>query len=170
MWPFSKKQRFPGVKVNTNGTIDFSLTAEERLEVDLAFQAFKGLYAHPDYSEKITNGIRAVALSRYAKNLVDVHIGVTKKEFKSNWSAIQRDLEKAVAAVWKSYSLYPLPIFLYHRAVLLPSLGLRDESLKLFALFLKEHAEFKMDQMDKLLIEYEGTDLNLALSNAKREV
>lgn len=170
MWPFSKQHRFPGVKQNADGTIDFSLTDEEAREADLALHAFKGVLAHPEAAERLRNGTIAVALCRYAKDLVAMHcVGVTESEYKSNWPAIQGAIERAVAAAWKASSLCSLPIFLYHRASFLQMLGMRDEAQQLFGSFLKRHSEFNLDQVDLLLRDYEGTDIEHALSHAKRE-
>jgi hypothetical protein len=170
MWPFSKKHRFPGVRENRDGTIDFSLTDEEAERADLALQAFKDLLVHREVADKVRNGTIAVALSRYARELVSTHcVGIEESEFKSKWPDIKKALEKAVASVWKSYSLYPLPIFLYHRASLLGLLGIKDESKYLYALFLKKQNEFEMDQVDKTLMEYEETDIEQALIHARTE-
>jgi len=95
--------------------------------------------------------------------------GLTETQYKKNWSVIQKTLEKAIAAVWKSYSLCPLPIFLYHRVCFLNMLGLKSESRKLYTAFLRRYAEYRMDQVDKSLIEYEGTDTEYALSHAREE-
>ena len=70
MWPLSKKKRFPGVRENKDGTIDFSLSDEEANLADLALQAFKGVGFHPEIADKFRNGIIAVALSHYAIELV----------------------------------------------------------------------------------------------------
>jgi hypothetical protein len=170
MWPFSKQRSFPGVKQNADGTIEFSLTEEEARQADLALQSFGGVLVHPEVAERVRNGTIAVALSRYAKDLVAVHcVGVTEPEYKANWPAIRGAIEKAVAAEWKASSLCSLPIFLYHRASFLQMLGMKDEARQLFASFLKRHSEFEMDQVDTSLLNYEGTDIEHALSHAKRE-
>jgi hypothetical protein len=160
MWPFSKGRNFPEVKQNSDGTINFSLTEDEAREVDLALQMFKDLLVHPDVAEKLRNGTIAVALSRYAKELV----ATSSSE---SLPLTREPLEKAVAAVWKSYSLYPSPIFLYHRACFLQMLGSLDEARQLFALFLKKHAEFEMDLVDRPLMENEGSVIDHALSHAR---
>ena len=170
MWPFSKKHRFPGVKLHTDGTIDFTLTNEEADAADRALHAFKDTLVHPEVAEKVRNGTIAVALCHYARTLIEMHCaGLTETQYKKNWSVIQKTLEKAVAAVWKSYSLCPLPIFLYHRACFLNMLGLKSESRKLYTAFLRRYDEYRMDQVDKSLIEYEGTDTEYALSQAREE-
>jgi hypothetical protein len=159
------------VKINADGTIDFTLTNEEASAADLALHQFKEVFVHPEVAEKVRNGTIAVALCRYAKNLVaeDCNKTIGAECIRNNWSAIQKTLEKAVAAVWKSYSLCPLPIFLYHRAAFLQRLGMKNEARRLFALFLTKQSEFKMDQIDKLLLDYEATDIEHALSHAKGE-
>lgn len=171
MWPFSKKRCFPGVEQNSDGTINFSLTDEEALEADRALEMFNGFVVHPDAAEKIRNGTIAVALSRYANELVTFKCDPdSEAELKSNWPVIKQTLEKAIAAVWKSYSLYPLPVFLYHRACFSQLLGEKAEALQLFGSFVKKQAEFKAEQVDKVLLDYEGTSIDNALSQAKREV
>jgi TPR repeat protein len=71
MWPFTKSARFPGVKENTDGTIEFELTAGEAREADRALEMFKGLVVHAEAAERIRNGTIAVALARYAKDKQD---------------------------------------------------------------------------------------------------
>jgi hypothetical protein len=63
MRPFKTSRRFPGVKQNTDGTIEFELSGEEAREADRALEMFKGLLVHPDSAEPIRNGTIAVALS-----------------------------------------------------------------------------------------------------------
>jgi hypothetical protein len=64
---------------------------------------FKGLVVHPEAAERIRNGTIAVALARYAKDMVDVHCDIeTESERTRRWREIEGTLEKAVAAVWKS--------------------------------------------------------------------
>ena len=171
MCPCAKKQLFPGVMQNSDGTIDFSLSDEEARAADLALHAFKDVLVHPEVADKVRNGTIAVALSRYAKGLVSMHcIGFAESDYRANWPTIQKALEKAVAAVWKSYSLCSLPIFLYHRASFLLMLGMNNEARQFFALFLTKQSEFKMDQVDRSLLDYDATDIEHALSHAKREV
>jgi len=169
VWTFSKKDRFPGVKINADETIDFTLTNEEASAADLALHQFKDIFVHPEVAEKVRNGTIAVALCRYAKNLLAEDKTTGGECIRDNRSTIQKTLEKAVAAVWKSYSLCPLPIFLYHRAAFLQMLGMKNEARRLFALFLIKQSEFKMDEIDKLLLDYEATDIEHALSRAKGE-
>lgn len=168
MW--QQRQRFPGVKENSDGTIDFSLTDEEAREADLALQAFKGVLVHPDAADQVRNGTIAVALCRYAKDLVTQHYAeAVDIQDPSKWSAVQAAVEKAVAAVWKSYSLFPLPIFLYHRASFLQMLKMEDDARRLYAAFLKQQAELKVDDLTKALMNYEGTNVEKALSKARQE-
>ena len=168
---FKREHRFPGVEENSDGTINFSLTDDEVREADRALEMFKGYVVHPDAVEKVRNGTIAVALSRYASELVTLNCDPDSEvELKSNWPVLKQTLEKAVAAVWKSYSLYPLPIFLYHRAAFFQLLGEKDQSRQLFVSFLRKQAEFKAEQVDKVLLDYEKTNVENALLHAKREV
>jgi hypothetical protein len=167
MWPFSKKHHFPGVQQNSDGTINFSLTDEETREADRALLMFKGYVVHPDAAEKMRNGTIAVALSHYAKDIVTMQFAEAEG---ANRPVIQQTLEKAVAAVWKAYSLCSLPAFIYHRANLLQMLGEKVQARQLFASFVKKQAEFKADQIDMRLLDYEGTNIEKALLHANREV
>jgi hypothetical protein len=171
MWPFSKKRHFPGVEQNSDGTINFALTDEEAHEGDCALKVFKGYAVHPDAADKIRNGTIAVALSRYANELVAFKCDPdSEAELKSNWPVIKETLEKAIAAVWKSYSLYSLPIFLYHRASFFQMLGEKEQAMELFTSFLKKQSEFKVEQIERMLLDYEGTNIEGALLHAKKAV
>ena len=171
MWLFSKTRRFPGVKQKSDGTIEFSLSDEETREAHQALQAFKDVVVHPEVADKLRNGTIAVALSRYAKFLVNTHcIDIEESDYKANSRTIRKTLEKAVAAVWKSYSLCSLPVFLYHRASFLQMLGMKDDARHLFASFLEKQSDFKMDQVDQALLNYEGTNIEGAVTHAKQEV
>jgi|SRR5271157_149843 len=171
MWPLSRQHSYPGVQEHPNGEITFSLTEEEARESDQALKAFEGLLVHPEAAERIRDGTIAVALSRYAKNLVTTHcVGITESEYRANRRAFEAAIEKAVAAEWKASSLCPLPIFLYHRASFLQMLGMKTQAKELFASFLRRHSEFKMDQVDRALSNYEGTDIDRALLHASQEI
>lgn len=171
MWPFSKKHRFPGVEENPDGTINFSLTDDEAREADRALEMFKGYVVHPEGAEKIRNGTIAVALSHYASELVIFNCDPdSEAELKSNSPVIKQTLGKAIAAVWKSFSLYPLPIFLYRRAGFFQLLGEKDQAHQLFASFVKKQTKFEADQIDKMLLRHEGTKIEGALEHAMREI
>jgi hypothetical protein len=170
MWPFSIKHRFPGVEENSDGTINFSLTDDEAREADRALEMFKGSVVHPDAAEKIRNGTIAVALSHYASELVKFKCDLdSEAELKSKSQVIKQTLEKAIAAVWKSYCLYPLPIFLYHRASYFLLLGEKNQAHQLFATFVKKQTEYEVDYIDKTLLKYEGTKIGNALEHAIQE-
>jgi len=51
----------------------------------------------------------------------------------------------------------------------LQMLGRRDEAFQLFDVFLRRQSELKMDQVDTAILAYEGTNLDHALSHARRE-
>ena len=140
MWPFTKRCRFPGVKENRNGTIEFTLTDEEALRADCALDNLAELSLHPEAADRIRNGTIAVALSNYANELVTALNDIPESEYRLKWHTIQLTVQKAVAAVWKSYSLYPLPVFLYERAAFMKMLGMQNQAQQLFSQFLFEHS------------------------------
>jgi hypothetical protein len=169
MWPFEKKFSFPGVKLNSDGSIDFSLTDEEIIEVEIAMKMFQGYAVHPDVFEKVRNGTTAAALSKYACNLINyLNLDfISKLEYKSKWNVIKPTLEKAIASEWKAYSLYPLPIFLYHRGFFMFIYGKKREAKELFKLFIEKQIAFNPDEVDKLIMKYEGTDPKKSISSAQ---
>jgi len=170
MWPFRRTHRFPGVKQNADGTIDFSLTKEEAAAADSALKNFQGFVVHPDCAERIRNGTIAVALSHYAKDLIALNCAeVPDKISRSKWANIQSVLEKAIASTWKAYSLWAAPVFIYQRASFLKMLGEKVQALELFARFADMQPKFHSDQSDDLLFKYEGTDIEHALAHARRE-
>jgi hypothetical protein len=170
MWPFTKSRQFPGVRENPDGTIEFELTEEEVREADRAFALFKGRVVHGDAAELIRNGTIAVTLSRYAKDLMSLNgDGGTDSDGMAHLPEVSARIEKAVAAMWKAYSLNPMPVYLYHRACYLKMLGMGRESQHLFEMFLKQQPEFKTDEISQLLVNYEGTNIEMALADARGE-
>jgi hypothetical protein len=166
MSPFSRELKFPGVDLRPDGTIDFTLTAEEAREADSALSEFAGQVVHPDYADRIRNGTIAVALSHYARGLVQSHLSEIAAANGKLPGTLQTVLAKAIAAVWKSSSLCPLPIFTFHRASFLRMLGREDEAKRLFASFIAQQTAFRPDQVDEHLMTYEGFDIKQALACA----
>jgi hypothetical protein len=166
---FSSRPKFPGVKENSNGTIEFSLSDEEQRAIDRTIDLFKDVRVHPEAAERVQYGIMAVALSKYAEEMVSRLSFIEQVEYKSKWPAAKADLENSVAAVWKAYSLCQLPIFVYHRACYMEMLGYRKEARKLFASFLSAQSAFKSDTISGVLVQYVGTDIEAAISFARRK-
>src|SRR5271166_3289553 len=161
-----KSAVFPGVTQNEDGSIDFSLTDDEDGAITRALALFQDVMVHPEAAERIQKGTMAVALSHYAKDLVRENIGVSRSEFQSKWPDIKSNLEKSIAAVWKAYSLYPLPILLYHRASFMEMLGLHDEAHGLFRKFREAQDRLEMDQINMALMGFERTNIQAALLHA----
>jgi hypothetical protein len=168
---FSRGSRFPGVKENPDGTIDFTLTDEEAREADRALLMFKDVLVHPDAADQIRNGTIAVALCRYALDLVaDSYADAKDTDDNAKWAQVNDASIKAVAASWKAYSLSPLPIFLYHRASFYQMLNMSDKARPLFSAFLKKQADFHTDQITGVLIDLLGSDIQKAIERANGEV
>jgi hypothetical protein len=167
---FSRKVGFPGIALQADGSIDFTLTPEESRVTDAALAEFKDYLVLKKYSDRIRNGTIAVALSRYAKDLIFAH----QSELANADGRLSRDLEtvvaKAVAAVWKASSLSPLPIFTFHHAFYLGMLGRAEEAKRLYATFIKQQAAFRPDQVDQYLTNSEGFDVQSAISIATDEI
>jgi len=166
MWPFSNELKFPGVALQPDGTIDFTLTPEEARAADAALAEFKGYVVHPDHADQVRNGTIAVALSHYARDLIYAH----EAEMSTSTRARQKVLSKAIAAVWKASSLSPLPIYVFHRASFFRMLGRQDEAKRLYSTFVKQQAGFRPDQVDQHLMTHEGFDVQKALSVATQQI
>jgi hypothetical protein len=166
MLPFSNELEFPGVALRRDGSIDFTLTPEEARAADAALAEFKDYIVHPDYADRIRNGTIAVALSHYARDLINAH----EAEMAASARTRQKVLTKAIAAVWKASSLSPFPIYTFHRASFLRMLGQEDEAKRLYATFVKQQAAFRPDQVDQHLMTYEAFDVQKALSIATQQI
>jgi hypothetical protein len=170
MWPFSaNNQEFPGIFLQGDKVAKFTLSDDEADAAKRAMSVFKDVAVRSEHAEKIKNGIIAVALSHYAQNLVAWRCSPTVGD-ECDWSIIEPELRKAVAAVWKASLISPLPIYLYHRARYLKLLGMTKESLRLFALFFAKQCEFEPDTIEEMQMKYEGTDIEYALAVAEGSV
>jgi hypothetical protein len=166
MWPFSNELKFPGVTLQPDGTIDFTLTPEEARAADAALAEFKGYVVHPDYADRIRNGTIAVALSHYARDLINAN----ETEMAASAPVRQKVLTKAIAAVWKASSLSSLPIYMFHRASFFLMLGQQDEAKRLYGTFVKQQTAFRPDEVDQHLMTYEAFDVQKALSIATQQI
>ena len=138
------------------------------------------------YGERVLLGEDIQSLSDYMSGSAEAHTRFGKKVCVYSPKEFQLNLAFSRAYIIESGgkrvglehpSLYvdgaaldPLPIFLYHRASFLSLLGEKDQSRQIFASFVKEQGEFKVEQIDKVLLDYEGTNIEGALSHAKREI
>ena len=114
MWPFSRELEFPGIKFKGDGkTVEFTLTPEEQHEAEAALAEFKEYLVLKKHSERFSNGVIAVALSRYARRILlarrDEFLRATGKLS----SELQSVMATAIAAVWKSSIFSPLPILFF---------------------------------------------------------
>jgi hypothetical protein len=165
MWPFSNKLRLPGVKQYADGTVEFTLTAEEHHRLAKTVDLFKGTSVDVDTAERI-DGTNAVALSHYAKELLAPYDRMSLPEYGAKWPEVKKTLVKAVAAVWKAYNFYPLPVFIFHRARYMAMLGYDAESRLLFAEFLAAYSGFSSDRISDILLKREGTNIHEAVAHA----
>jgi len=62
-----------------------------------------------------------------------------------------------------------MPIYLYHRACFLRMLGMKKEARELFTAFIIRQSGYKTDDISKVLVEYEGSNVEQALLHATRE-
>jgi hypothetical protein len=112
------------------------------------------------FADRVSNGVTAVALSHHAN---DITVSID-----AGGPSASSAIEKALAATTKAYSLYQLPIFLFHLGRFLQLLGLKTEARTQFGLFVRRQGEFSGDNLDAILVDYEGTDVADALTQARR--
>jgi hypothetical protein len=157
MWPFRRQQPqdLPGMTVNTDGSIDFTITDEEQQAVDSFFQMLEGYKLHPEIADVMPKAGMACALCRYAIDLVAPLIAIeTDAEYMSKQAEIQSRLNRALAATYKASSLYNLPAFTHHLASFNDMAGRTAEAQRLNALYAKKQATWTPSQLDQLLLNW----------------
>lgn len=159
MWPFRKKHDLPGIKRDEKGNLVFELTEEEHKEIEKAFKMFEGYMIHTNFVDDIQKATTAFALSSYAKKQVMM------SEMESQRENRDKFLEKAIAAITKAYSIYQLPIYIYDLACFVEMAGRIDAARNLFRDFLKKQLNFKLGNIDELLMRQR--DIYEAIKDAK---
>lgn len=88
----------------------FNLTEEEIIEINKTFVLLENYKAHPDVADKMRAGLTAKGLANFASDRIMFAGSASQKD------ACASNIQKAIAAIGKAYSYYPLPIYLYDMA------------------------------------------------------
>jgi len=160
MWPFSKK---PKVKRTEPGRVALDITEEEQQEINKLFDSLKDYRVHPEFADKMTHGVTARGLAKYAADQIMM------AELASQTNSREERIKKALVAISKAYSIYSLPIYLYDLACCLEiEVDGHDEAKNMFKLFLKRQHEYKADQLDEVLMG--GRDIDDATKDAAEKL
>jgi tetratricopeptide (TPR) repeat protein len=160
MWPYKRGRKLPGISKDNRGEYTFDFTVEEREAINKAFNIFDEKYIiHEKFADQIQNVTIAFALSNYA--IDQVYYSKTKTNKKIRFET----LEKAIAAITKAYSIYPLPIYLYDLACFMEMAEKRDIAKRNFRTFLEKYSEFKPDKFSEVLMSQR--DIEKAVSDAQ---
>lgn len=127
-------------------TPTFELTEEEKWEVDKMFGLLKDYYAPPSVADKLKQGLTARGLANYAADQI------MNAELLSQSAEREISLNKAIAAIGKAYSIYPLPIYLYDLACYFELKDMRNEAKEMYERFLTRQAEYKIEQLDQIFL------------------
>ncbi|MBI3665761.1 MAG: tetratricopeptide repeat protein, partial [Acidobacteria bacterium] len=126
------------------GAAPFEFTDEEEHAIAEALQRLEGFVAlSEEAAEEIRSACTADALIEYAGSNVELFRSTGKQD----------SLERAVGAVAKAYSIYPVPIFIYHMAVLAEALGNRASASRLFRKFLDDQTVFQPSAVAKAVLK-----------------
>lgn len=133
-------------------TPTFELTEEEKLEVNKTFDFLKGYAVNPSVADKLKQGLTARGLANYAADQI------INAELPSQSAERESSINKAVAAIGKAYSIYPLPIYLYDLACYFELKNMHNEAKRMFGLFLARQAEYKIDQLEQMFLGERNID------------
>jgi len=168
MWPFGKKKTLPGITYDEHGNMKFSLTDEEQQAIQQTFDYFKKpdekFYVSPEYVDEMRNALYSQALMSYAREQI------TASDFDSQKEHKQKFIEKAIAAIGKAYTFYPLPIYLYDLASFMEMYGNLEAKKNIFLDFLKSQADYKPTKIGEILLKSLGRDIIYAIKDAEQKL
>ncbi|HSW37700.1 MAG TPA: hypothetical protein VLG37_05035 [Candidatus Saccharimonadales bacterium] len=167
MWRFSRKKTLPDFGHDQQGNLKFSLTNEELAAIQQMFDFLKEpggeFYVKEEYEGETTKGMSSQALMLYAREQI------TFSKFDSNKSDKKISIEKAIAAISKAYSFFPLPIYLYDLACFMELAGNKEVAKSTFRKFLKRQSEYKMNKIGEILLNAQGRDIEEAVKDAEQK-
>jgi hypothetical protein len=166
--PSSFKKDNPAIFQLEHGNLKFSLTDEEKQAIQQMFDYFKKadeeFYVHPQYVDEMRKAVQSQALMSYAKEQIMASDLDCKKEDK------QKLIEKAIAAIVKAYSFYPLPIYLYDLASFMEMSGNMEDAKNTFLHFLKSQADYRPTKIGEILSKSLGRDITYAIRDAEEKL
>lgn len=145
----------PGMKINPDESIDFSVTEEEQQAIDDFFKMLEGYVFHPEIADVFPKAGMACALCRYAIDLVKPLAAIDSEvEYKSRQIEIQGRLSRALAATYKASSLFDLPEFTSHLASLNKMAGRTAEARRLEIVYAEKQAMWRPSRLDQILYHW----------------
>lgn len=167
MWPFNKKKTLPGFSHDEQGNLKFSLTDEESAAIQQMFDSLKQpggeFYVKEEYADDITKGMGSQALMFYAREQI------TFSNLDSNKADKQKFIKKAIAAIGKAYSFFPLPIYLYDLACFIELAGNKEAAKNTFREFVKTQSKYRYNKIGEMLLNAQGRDIDEAIKDAGKK-
>jgi hypothetical protein len=148
MWPFRKKPKYShGFYWDDSGEPVFEFTEDEQREIESTVDTLKGCVLNPQYADEMQCAWIARGLSNYAVSC-----------------ALSDQIEPALSAVTKAYSIYPLPIYLYDSACFLEKMGRSRDAGELFRQFLARQSAFQPNLVQEVMLR--DRDISEAIKDA----
>lgn len=168
MWPFDKHSNLPGIEEHQDGQLIFTLTDEEKAEINGFSQILKDSsgeteqgtwYIRRDAHKAFT----ALALSSYGRSQMRV-AEIAGKD------TANRDLHlrNALAATSKAYSFHSLPIYMFDIGCILGMLGDTTSAQDAYKLFLESEQKFVPSDEDTVVLKQR--DMGAALREARARI
>jgi len=146
MWPFKKKKELCGIRGDGKGAYTFELTEEEEEWVNAELSVFQGSGIHKDYYEEIKRCSLARSLVTYSSSQKSNALCADDK------SRQKECFDKAIAAMTKSLSINPLPIYYYALAELFTLANRKDIAVDVYKKFLEEQSRFSPSVIEKVML------------------
>lgn len=148
--PAGKQGRLRGFFRDKSGEWVFEFTPEEQREIENTVEALEGYVINPQYADEVRCGWIARGLSNYAV------------------SCALSDVESALSAALKAYSVYPLPIYLYDSACSFEKMGRASEAADLFRKFLASQTTFQPNPVQEVMLR--DRDISEAIKDARGKI
>ncbi len=163
--PFNKKHDLPWIKRDSAENVNLEFTVDEQHEIQKSFNYFLSdgqLYTPKECVDEVQKAIAARGLSNYAEDQA------SNASFVSDNKKQEEHMNKAIAAIWKAYSLFPLPIYIYDAACFIGMSCKYDAAVAAMKDFLKLQETFKPNQVHELFLSQR--DINSAINDAKEKI
>jgi len=159
----------PGISKDGQENLTIELTEEEKQEVRKVFHDVEDVYYEQvgkDGDLAVANeafqGLTSLGLFNYAKGQVGL------SEISSDHNKKEKFIDKAFAAISKSYILCPLPIYKYDLACFVEMTG--KNTTGLFEEFLKSQKTFKPTPLQDWLLMAQFRDIDEAIKDAESKI
>jgi hypothetical protein len=142
----------------------FDLTDEESLEVQKAFEIYKGYVADKENLDELQRAVTGQALYFYANEQIQQSLYVA-----SNEQEKRKYVSKAIASMGKAFIISQIPIYLYDLACLIEMDGRGDAAKDKFKNFLELQSNYKPSKFQEVFSKTLQRDINAALRHAKEK-